>query len=639
MQMSNPFLERLRQGPILCDGAMGTRLYEKGVSYERCFEQLNLTDPELIKTVHLEYIAAGAEIIETNTFGANRYRLAEHGLEDKVRQVNRAGAKIAREASELSDVRVFLAGDIGPLGSPLAPLGNIQSSEARDAFLEQTEALLQAGVDLFIVETMSDLEEMRIALEAIRSVTNLPVVALMTFGEDSLVASGEDPCVVAQTLHALKADIVGVNCALGPSSTFDVVQSMCASQGDGPASFYVGVQPNAGLPRRVGSRFIYVSTPDYFAEYTRRFLNTGVRLIGGCCGTTPQHIAAMKKALIEFAPASSTAPITPQVEVKTSLEKERVEQEAPDTSQEYTTGLARLLSGGKFPISVEMRPPRSVKFARFLQNAAYLREQGVDVINIPDNAMALVRMNNIAAARLVQERVGVETIVHFTPRDRNLMAVQSDVIGAHASEVRNILAVTGDPPSHGDFPNATSIWDVDSIGVIAILNNLNQGLDGKGRKLAAASSFYIGCAATPTANDIDLDIERLSRKIEAGAHFIMTQPVYEAETLLSYFERYRQRFGPVSIPILVGLQPLHSYQQAEKFHNEVPGIIVPAYVRERLRLAGEASAATGVEIIKELFESIYPHIQGVYLMPLDRYTLVSELIPFIRERTQASIQS
>ncbi len=636
MRTNSPFLERLARGPVLCDGGMGTQLYARGISYERCFEQLNLSDPELIKAIHLDYVAAGAEIIETNTFGANRYRLAEHGLENQVHQVNRAGARIAREVREMSDAQIFIAGSIGPLGSPLAPLGTIQLADARAAFSEQTEALLQAGVDLFIIETISDLAEMREALAAVRNLSDLPVVALMTFGEDSTIASGEDAHAVAQTLHDLGADIVGVNCALGPSSTYDVITGML---GDGSNNFMVAAQPNAGLPRRVGNRFIYVSTPDYFADYARRFLAAGVRLIGGCCGTTPQHISAMHKVLVEFAPnlATTTASNQP-AHVEAVRERARVRsQSAPQQKEtQHSTKLAQMLSEGQFVVSTEMRPPRSVKFSRFLQNATYLRDTGVDFINIPDNAMALVRMNNAAAARLIQEHTGIETIVHFTPRDRNLMAVQSDLIGTYASGIRNVLAITGDPPSHGDFPNATGIWDVDSIGLIAILNNLNQGLDGMGRKLAATSSFFVGCAAVPTAPDIDLDIERLHRKIEAGARFIMTQPLYDSAVLFDYIERYKQRYGPISIPILAGLQPLHSYQQAEKFHNEVPGIVIPEPVRERLRQAGEAGAATGVEIIKELFDAIYPHIQGVYLMPLDRYTLVGELLPYIRERTQAS---
>lgn len=632
MQTHYPFLERLRNGPLLGDGGMGTELYARGISYERCFEQLNLTNPELIKSIHLDYVAAGAQIIETNTFGANRYRLADHGLDNQVVEINRAGAKIAREVRELSEQPILLAGNIGPLGSPLAPIGAIQPADARAAFAEQTEALLQAGVDLFIIETMSDLAEMREALIAVRSITDLPVVALMTFGEDGTIVSGEDEQVVAETLRALGANVFGVNCALGPASMFDVAKRMCTYSSN---DFFVAVQPNAGLPRRVGNRFIYVSTPEYFAEYTRRFLNIGIRMIGGCCGTTPSHIAAMHEVFTELAP-----PITPETEQPSNTHtleafRERIQESAAQNaeSEPAPTLLAARLQEKQFVISIEMSPPRSVKFTRFLQNAAFIRDSGADTINITDNAMARVRMNNVAAARLIQQNVGIETIVHFTPRDRNLMAVQSDVIGAHATEIRNILAVTGDPPSHGDFPNSTGIWDVDSIGLISILSNLNKGLDGNRRKLAAASSFFIGCAANPAATELDIELERLHRKIEGGAQYILTQPVFDAGTFLHYIRRYKDQYGEIPIPILIGLQPLHSYQQAEKFHNEVPGIVIPEEIRQRLRQAGEGGGAVGLEIIKELFEKLQSEVQGTYIMPLDRFELIEDLIPYIRQHT------
>ncbi|BCL78451.1 bifunctional homocysteine S-methyltransferase/methylenetetrahydrofolate reductase [Ktedonobacteria bacterium brp13] len=632
----DPFRERIQHGPILCDGAMGTQLYSRGIAYDRCFEELNTSDPELIKTIHLEYIQAGAEIIETNTFGANRYRLLEHSLGDRVQEINRAGARIARDARDLSERPIFIAGNIGPLGVNLAPLGDVLPEQARAAFREQTEALLQAGVDLFMIETISDLAEMREAIGAVRDVTTLPIVAMMTFSEEASVASGEDPRTVARVMHDLGADIVGVNCALGPSSTLDIIQTM---QEDTDVTIRVAAEPNAGLPRRVGNRFIYVSTPDYFADYTRRFVDANVCLIGGCCGTTPQHIAAMRKAIDECTPelhAENADVLNSQSQVLQLIQLNEYEKDET-TPEQPNSKLAQLLHDGRFVVSVEMRPPRSVKYTRFVQNAAYLRDIGVDLINITDNAMARIRMNNIAAAQLIQQGTGLETIVHFTPRDRNLMAVQSDIIGAHALNIHNILAVTGDPPSHGDFPHATGIWDVDSIGLIAILNNLNQGMDGRGDKLAAASSFFIGCAATPTATDIDLDIERLHRKLEAGAQYIMTQPVYDPETFFHYFDLYKERFGPLHTPILVGLQPLHSYQQAEKFHNEVPGIVIPEHIRQRLHAAGEDSGRVGIEIALEMFEAVVPYIQGTYIMPLDRYTLIGDILPTIRERIQASI--
>ena len=633
----SPFLERLAYGPLLCDGGMGTELYARGISYEHCFEQLNLTNPELIKAIHLDYVAAGAQVIETNTFGANRYRLADSGLEQAVSKINRAGAKIAREVRELSETPLFLAGNIGPLGRLLAPLGEIEPDEARAAFLEQAEALLQAGVDLFLLETFSDMTEIREALAAVRSLTDLPVVALMSFGEDGTVASGEEPSLVAKVLHEQGADVVGANCALGPASMFDIVATMRHTIGE---QAFVAAQPNAGLPKRVGSRFMYGTTPEYFATSTRRFLEAGVQLVGGCCGTTPQHIAAMSKVLIEYAPHVATQQTAPKQAENLELVRER-RREAPGEKaiQQTPTKLAQLLQQGHFVVSVEMSPPRSVKFTRFLQNAATVSACGADMINIPDNAMALVRMNNVAAARLIQQHIGIETIIHYTPRDRNLMALQSDVIGAHATDIRNILAVTGDPPSQGDFPNATGIWDVDSIGLIAMLTNLNQGLDARGRRLAVPSAFYIGCAANPTATDIDRDIERLHQKIEQGAQFIMTQPVFDAIALFNYIERYTQRYGKLSLPLLAGIQPLHSYQQAEKFHNEVPGIVIPDQVRARLQQAGESGGQVGIEIAKEMIDEIISSVQGIYIMPLERFELVSELVPYIRHRWNGQQQN
>lgn len=628
MPARHPFLERMTRGPILCDGAMGTQLFERGVPFERCFDAENLNDPELIRRIHLDYIAAGAEIIETNTFGANRIRLAAHGLEGRVRAINRAGAKAARDARDLSGQPVFLAGSIGPLGRPLAPVGSVTAVEARAAFREQAEALLESGIDLFMVETISEAAEMREALAAIRAVSDLPIVAQMTFNEEGLTRSGEDPATAARLMRGWGADVVGVNCALGPADTFDVVQGMAAI-GEGAL---LSAQPNAGLPQRIGSRFIYMSTPEYFARYVERYLGAGVQLVGGCCGTTPQHIAAMATAL-RAAGGGAVDTATP-APTRIAVRAGEARAEAPGAPRSPST-LATRFAERQFVVSAEMRPPRGIKFTRFLQHAAYLRDCGVDTINITDNAMAHVRMSNLVAARLVQEHVGVETIVHFTPRDRNLMAVQSDLIGAHASSIRNVLAVTGDPPSQGDFANATGIWDVDSIGLVAVLANLNGGCDAMGRTLGSPASFFIGAAANPTASDIAQDLERLHRKIAAGAQFIMTQPIFDAPAYLDYIARYTALHGPIEVPILVGIQPLHSYRLAEKFHNEVPGIVIPEPVLARMRQAGESGFAVGLEIARDLIDALVAHVQGVYIMTLDRYDLAGELLPYIRSRVVA----
>jgi len=418
---------------------------------------------------------------------------------------------------------------------------------------------------------------------------------------------------------------------VGPADALDIVLAMREGVGVG----YYAAQPNAGLPQRVGDRFIYVSTPEYVADYARRCMEAGITLIGGCCGSTPEHTRAMRTAMNEYAPevgtvAVAAAPRRP-APIRTVDEGDDVLERGAAPRQ--PTALAKMFSTGRFVVSTEMRPPRGVRFTKFLQNAEYLRDAGVDAVNITDNAMARVRMSNVAAARLIQEHVGVETIIHFTPRDRNLMAVQSDVLGAHATGIRNILAVTGDPPGQGDFPNVTGNWDVDSIGLIAILRNMNEGLDGLGRRLGDPASFFVGCAATPSATDLDLDLERLHKKIEAGAQFIMTQPVFEPATLTDYIDVYEERYGTLTTPIMVCLQPLHSYRMAEKFHNEVPGIVVPDWVRVRLRDAGEDAASTGMALTLELIDALHTRVQGAYIMPFDRYELTGELLGHIRALT------
>ncbi len=610
---------------------MGSYLYAQGVSYERCFEELNVSEAERITAIHLDYIMAGAEIVETNTFGANRFKLAERGLEDQVSRINRAGAKLARDARDLSGRPVFIAGSIGPLGRTMAPIGSIDAQAASTAFVEQAEGLLESGVDLFMLETISDLAEMRVALTALRGLSDLPIVAQMAFNDEGTTRGGDDPAVVARALRDLGADVVGLNCVVGPADALDIVTAMRAGAGAG----YYAAQPNAGLPRRVGDRFIYVSTPEYVADYARRCMKAGVTLIGGCCGSTPEHTAAMRAAMNEHAPdvgtVAAVAPPRRTAPVRVVDEGDDVLERGAAPRQ--PTALAKMFAEGRFVVSVEMRPPRGVRFTKFLQNAEYLRDVGVDAVNITDNAMARVRMSNVAAARLIQEHVGVETIIHFTPRDRNLMAVQSDVLGAHATGIRNILAVTGDPPGQGDFPNVTGNWDVDSIGLIAILRNMNEGLDGLGRRLGDPASFFVGCAATPSATDLDLDLDRLHKKIEAGAQFIMTQPVFEPATLTDYIDLYERRYGALTTPIMVCLQPLHSYRMAEKFHNEVPGVVVPDWVRARLRDAGEDAASTGVALTLELIDALHARVQGAYIMPFDRYELTGELLARIRSLT------
>ncbi|MGE5619675.1 MAG: bifunctional homocysteine S-methyltransferase/methylenetetrahydrofolate reductase [Sphingomonadaceae bacterium] len=605
--MHSPFLERLRRGLMLADGAMGTMLYDRGVSYERCLDEVTLTNPSLVEEIHRAYIAAGAELIETNSFGANWLKLAEHGLEERVRDINLHAAKVARSAREISGQEVFVAGSVGPLGKPLWPIGQIRPEEAFSAFQEQIGGLLEGGVDLIILETFPDLEELAVALRAARSVCSLPVVAQVTMAEDLLTASGATPEEVVQQLRSLGADVVGVNCSVGPQPMLEVVQRMVAAGGG-----LVSAMPNAGLPALVGGRFVYRSTPSYMGEYARRFAEEGASLVGGCCGTTPAHIAAMKVALAGLCPAE------PQPGVWTApVVKPEVVASAGEPSP-----LAEKL-GKKFLVSVEMDPPKGVNPSKLLKAAAMLNEVGVDAVNIADSPMARVRMSCLALGFLVKQHVGVETILHFTTRDRNLMAIQSELIGAHAVGIRAILALTGDPPRLGDYPGATAVYDVDSIGLIQIVKRLNEGRDWRGNSIGEPTNFLVGCALNPNADDLDLELERFRKKLEAGADFVMTQPVYDLDTL----KRTLDRVGRVDVPILLGVLPLQSSRHAEYLHNEVPGITIPGPIRQRMRDAGEHGMQEGVALAREFLQEARSYVQGVYLMPsFGRFEQCAEIL-------------
>lgn len=606
-RLESPFLERLRRRVILADGAMGTMLYSRGISYERCFDEVTLTNPSLVEEIHRAYIAAGAELIETNSFGANRVKLAEHGLEEKVREINLQAAKVARAAREVAGVDVFVAGSVGPLGKPLEPIGQLTFAEASAAFEEQVGALLEGGVDLIVLETFSDLEELALAVRAARAVCGLPVVAQATFAEDGQTASGATPEEVVRLLRDLGADVVGANCSVGPQPMLEVVQRMAAEGG-----VVVSAMPNAGLPAMVAGRFLYFTTPQYVADYARRFAEAGSRLVGGCCGTTPAHISAMKAALAGLQPAEAHVRYW-------SVPKD--EPELVAATSEPSTLKEKL--GRKFVVSVEMDPPRGANPSRLLRAGAMLKEVGVDAVNIADSPMARVRMSCLAMGFLVKQRLGLETILHFTTRDRNLMAIQSELIGAHAVGIRAILALTGDPPRLGDYPGATAVYDVDSIGLIQILKRLNEGKDWKGNSTGEPTNFLVGCALNPSAEDLGLELDRFRRKLEAGADFVMTQPLYDMETLLDTLERV----GRVEVPILLGILPLQSARHAEYLHNEVPGIAIPDWARERMRRAGEHGIQEGVALAREFLEEATPHVQGVYLMPsFGRFEQCAEIL-------------
>lgn len=612
--VTNPFLQTLRSGaPLLFDGAMGTQLYERGVPYERCFEELNLLEPDLVQEIHRAYIAAGAEVIETNTFSANRLRLAEFGLADRVHDINVRGVRLAREAKEVSGESVFLAGSVSSLGQPLAPVGTITQQEARAAFVEQIEALLEGGVDLLVLETFSSLPELREAISAAQAVSrDLPIVALVTVSDDSMTLTGQSPEEVADALGQMDIAALGVNCGVGPQGAFDALARMAGRTGLPRVAM-----PNAGNPAFVHGRHMYVSTPEYFSDYTRRFLDAGVQIVGGCCGTSPAHIAAMARVVKE----RSTAGSAPTLEVRAPVRPEPIAA-APAARGPALSPLARKVSAGEPIISVEVDPPRGLNPTKMLDGADMIKLAGADCVDIGDSPMARVRMGCISFAALCQQR-GVETLIHFTSRDRNLMALQSDLLGAHALGIRNVIALTGDPLRMGGYPNATGVWDVDSIGFIKIIKQLNQGLDWAGNSIGSKTNFLVSCAVNPMADDLESEIDRYHQKVAAGADFAITQPLYDLDQLARFFDR----IGPPPIPTVVEIMPLQSYKHAEFCHNELAGVVIPAGILSDMRAAGERGMDVGFRLAETFLHAVFDLTQGILFVPsFHRYEMVCELV-------------
>jgi len=631
---AHPFVERLARGPVVADGAMGTFLYDKGIPFDRSFDAMNLLDPALIQSVHREYLRAGAEVIETNTFGANRFRLGAHGVTDSARIVAREGARIARNAREEVGEPAFVAGAMGPLGKPVAPLGTIEREEAYDAYREQAEGLVEGGVDLLIVETQSDLTEATIAVEAIRNVTDLPLAVLFTFTEDLRTLHGAYPEDVVRTLASLPVDLVGANCSVGPQGVLDVIERM-RRRTDRP----LAAMPNAGLPRYHDGRFVYLSSPEYLGTMAARFADAGALLIGGCCGTTPLHVRKMREALRAreragaAAADSSGAGVSAAERAPAPAMPIVIEESVAPAAPSERSVLARKLAAREFVVSVEIDPPRGVRPKKMIEGAELLKRAGVDTINVADSPMARIRMSSIALASMISTQVGIETILHFTCRDRNLMGIQSDLMGAHALGIRNVLALTGDPPRAGDYPNATAVFDTDSIGLLRILRRMNEGADLHGNSIGEATQFHLGCAVNPTAENFDRELERFARKVEAGAEFAMTQPVYELETLA----RFLKAVGSPRIPILLGLLPLQSHRHAEFLHNEVPGILVPEEARAAMKAAGERGIEVGVEMCRNLLLEARDLVEGAYLMPsFGRYEVVARVAQAVLPGASAS---
>jgi homocysteine S-methyltransferase len=608
-----PFLDRLAEGVVVCDGAMGTMLYAKGVFLNRCFDELNLSMPDLVRSVHADYVEAGAEIIETNTFGAQRLKLGPHGLEAQVRKINAEGARLAREATE---GRSLVAGALGPIGKPLAPIGNIPFAEAQAAYREQVEGLLEGGVDLFLLETLPSLDQARAAFEAVRSVdTRLPVIVSLAFNDEGTTSYGETPEEVVRTVEGWGAAVAGANCSQGPQPMLETVKRMVAAA----TRVKVSAMPNAGAPALVEGRYVYLCTPEYMASYARRFIAAGVSVVGGCCGTTPAHIKNLVRSVKMRQPEREAIEVLPPARPK----------EAPvPIPREEKTGLARKL-GKRFAVSVELDPPRGADPGATLDRASFCKENEVDAINVADGPRASARMSAQSLCVLMQTKIGVDTILHYTCRDRNLLGIQSDLLGAYALGLRNILAITGDPPKLGDYPDATAVYDVDSIGLIRIMDHLNHGCDLAGNLIGPALGIHIGCGADPSKPDKEKEVRRLEQKVAAGAEYVMTQPVYDPKTLETFFGMTRH----LEVPVLVGILPLYSHKNAEFLHNEVPGMVIPEDIRERMRKAGsgEKAQAEGVAIAQEATLAARELGQGVYIMPpFNKVDLAVRVIEVLR---------
>lgn len=613
------FLEILGHGPLLLDGAVGTEFYRRGIFLTRNFEELNLSQPHLVLRVHNDYVNAGAQVVTTNSYGANRFRLARFGLEEKCGAINRAAAELAREAAGAAH---WVAGSIGPSGLEPARLLGPEGDAFVESMTEQIEALAAGGADLILLETFTHLTEVQRAIEAAhRSAPDLPLLATMRFEPDEKLIDGSEPEAVADALKAWGADVIGANCGKGPDIVFNVAKRMLGR--DVP----VLARPNAGTPEQLEGRTIYVANPEYFGVYGRRMLKAGIRVVGGCCGTNPAHIHALRGAVRMMGGGLDTSrqtadARTPNVEVTSAVGMPRVP--VAERSE-----LARRMDAGKFVVSVEVNPPLGLDNAKSIETARMLKDAGVDVINIADGPRASVRMSNLASAVMVQREVGMEVILHVCCRDRNLLGLQSDLLGAHALGVRNLVIITGDPPKMGDYPDATAVYDVDSIGLLGIVANLNRGIDPAGKSMDEPTRFWVATGAEPAALDYDRELQRLERKAAAGADFVMTQPVYDPKTI----ERFLNDIRHLDLKVLLGLLPLASDRNAKFIHENIPGMRIPDEYRRRMDAVGggPAGRAEGVKIAQEALLAARDRIHGAYIMPpLGRYEMAPAILECLR---------
>ena len=574
------------------DGAMGTMLYSRGVYINRCYDELNLTNPELVLGVQREYVKAGADIVESNTYGANRSKLSGYGLEDKIADMNREGVRLAREAA---GDRAFVAGAIGPLGIRIEPYGPTSIEEAETIFREQASALAEAGVDLFVLETFSDVNEIRQALLAVRSVSDLPVVAQVTIQNDGNTSYGTSPEIFTKQLDEWGADVIGLNCSVGPHTMLEAIERMQPI-----TRRKLSAQPNGGLPRQVDGRMFYMASPEYMAKYAKRLIQAGAKFVGGCCGTTPKHIKQISDAVAALSPGRSSVRI---------LVPEEKPLDVTVTPRAQKSRFAEKICAGEFVTSVEIVPPKGCDAAKMLESVRLLKDANVDAVNVPDGPRAQSRMGVLAVSTLIEQRVGIEAVVHYCCRDRNLLGMTSDLLGAAGLGLRNLLIITGDPPKMGPYPEATAVFDIDSIGLVNMVNRLNHGLDIGGNPIGNPTSFYIGVGVNPCAVDIEYELRRFEWKVEAGAEFAITQPTFDVNQLrrfLKHIESYR-------IPVIAGIWPLVSYRNAEFLANEVPGVVVPESVLTRMHRITDKDAAReeGLAIARETLADVRDLVQGV----------------------------
>ncbi|MFA6957893.1 MAG: bifunctional homocysteine S-methyltransferase/methylenetetrahydrofolate reductase [Thermoanaerobaculia bacterium] len=612
------FIQTLADGHIyLFDGAMGTMLYSRGVFINRCYDELNLRDPEIVLEVHRQYVRAGAEIVETNTYGANVPKLRAFGLEDELQAINEKGAQLARKAAGDG---VFVAGAIGPLGIRLEPYGPTALEEAREWFRVQARALQAGGVDVFILETISNIAEMEQGILAIRDLCSLPIIAQMTIGQDGRTTYGDTPRAIARRLDATQADVIGLNCSVGPDVMLDAIEEMAAV-----SNKRLSCQPNAGLPREVHGRQMYMASPEYVAKYAKRLIQKGVKYIGGCCGTTPEHIKCV---------ADTVRPLSPRrqlVAIDANGPEAAAGQQPVPMAQRSNWG--RKLAAGEFVSTIEIVPPKGPDPAKMLESVRLIEAAGIDAVNVPDGPRAQNRMGAMAVALLIQQTCGVEAVLHYCCRDRNLLGMHSDLLGAAALGLHNLLVITGDPPKMGPYPEATAVFDIDSIGLTNMVNLMNHGLDLGGNPFGKPTSFTIGVGVNPAHLDLDHELGRLDWKVKAGAEYAITQPVFDPAQLESFLRRIEW----MHLPVVVGIWPLLSYRNAQFMNNEVPGVTVPDDVIERMRIANERSREhalhEGIAIAREVLERVRGEVAGCQVSaPLGRADLALEVFDGYLER-------